>query len=71
MTTKVFNCPLCGMQSPTNKFGDILKHDVAQYHPYIPRVDSIVCAKSNPTPLRVEILSLKALWKLCLPKERP
>jgi len=56
------------MESPRNKFGDILIHDVALWHPYIAKVDSVVCAKSNPTPLRVELLGPDTLRKLIILK---
>ena len=62
----MFRCPLCGMESPVNKFGDITMNRVAQWHPYVAKVDSMVCAKSNPTPLRVELLKKETLAKLCV-----
>ena len=65
--TKQFQCPHCGMISPRNKFGDITNHHVALWHPYIAKVDSMVCAKSNPTAIRVELLMVETLEKLRLP----
>ena len=63
-TYDTFKCPLCGMESRVNKFGDILDTKVRQWHPYIAKVDSMVCAKSNPTPMRVDLLRKETLEKI-------
>ena len=63
-TYETFKCPLCGMESRVNKFGDILDTKVRQWHPYIPKVDSMVCAKSNPSPMRVDLLGKETLEKI-------